>query len=134
MEENPLLEKDVLTSRNINRLIVNSISEPIIVLNSQFCYIYVNKAAEELISFTEDQLLGNNIFEMHSYLSGSSLEISCKKALEDQSYCFIEQYYPNFDAWTEFKIYPNPEGLVIYFKNISSFKKRKSFSKKLKMH
>ncbi len=131
MEENPLLEKDVLTSRNINRLIVNSISEPIIVLNSQFCYIYVNKAAEELISFTEDQLLGNNIFEMHSYLSGSSLEISCKKALEDQSYCFIEQYYPNFDAWTEFKIYPNPEGLVIYFKNISSFKKREEDALKL---
>ena len=131
MEENQFLEKNSLTKRDINRLIVNSISDPIIVLDTDFCYTYVNKAAEELISLTSDQLLGHNIFEMHPYLSGSSLEISCKKALNEQKCCFLEQYYPNFDAWTEYKIYPNPEGLVINFKNISIDKKRADEALKL---
>lgn len=131
MEENQFLEKDSLTSREINRLIVNSISDPIIVLDSQFRYRHVNKAAEKLISWSADQLLGNNIFEMHPYLSGSSLEISCKKAFKEQKHYFIEQYYPNFDAWTEYKIYPNPEGLVVNFKNISIDKKKEADALKL---
>lgn len=131
MEENQFLEKESLTERDINRLIVNSISEPIIVLDSHLCYTYVNKAAEELTGWTADQLLENNIFEMHAFLSGSSLEVSCIKALEEQEYCVLEQYYPNFDAWTEYKIYPNPEGLVIKFKNISVNKKREDNASKL---
>lgn len=129
--ENHSLEQDTLTTRDINRLIVNSISDPVIVLDCQFSYIYVNKAAEELTGWTSEQLLGNNIFEMHGYLSGSSLEISCIKALEEQEYCFIEQYYPNYDAWTEYNIYPNHEGLVIKFKNISVNKQRENDASKL---
>ena len=129
--ENQLLEKDTLTTKDINRLIVNSITDPVIVLDCQFVYIYVNNAAEELSGWSADQLLGNNIFELHPYLSGSSLEISFIKALEEQEYCFLEQYYPNFDAWTEYHIYPNPEGLVIKFKNISVDKKKEDDAIKL---
>ena len=129
--KNLSLLKDTLTTKDINSLIVNSISDPIIVLDNQLCYIYVNKAAEELSGWSADQLLGNNMFELLSYLSGSSLEISCIKALREQENCFLEQYYPNFDAWTEYNIFPNPEGLVIKFKNISVSKKREDEALKL---
>lgn len=124
MKENQFLEKHTPTNREIDRLIVNSISEPIIVLDTDFCYIHVNKAAEDLINRSTDQLLGNNIFELHPYLSGSSLEVSCITALEEQEFCILEQYYPNFDAWTEYKIFPHPQALVIKFKNISASKKK----------
>lgn len=124
MEEPSYLEKNTLSQREINKLIVNSVSDPIIVLDRQFNYIYVNQVAEELIAWSAEDLLGKNIFELHPYLSGSSLEVSLKKALAEQEYCFLEQYYPNFDAWTEYKIYPNPKGLVINFKNISVKKKK----------
>ncbi len=129
--KNQSLEKDTFTTKDINNLIVNSISDPVIVLDTQFRYIYVNKAAEIVTRWPADKLLGNNIFELHPYLSGSSLEISFKKALDEQKYCFLEQYYPSFDAWAEYKIYPNSEGLVINFKNISAEKKRKLDALKL---
>ena len=131
MEEASSLKIIPLSTREINNLIVKSIPDPVIVLDSKFRYVFVSLAAEELIGWTEEQLLGHNIFEMHSYLSGSSLEISFKKALADQEYCFLEQYYPNFDAWTEYKIYPNPKGLVINFKNISVKKKQEVEALKL---
>ena len=124
MKEPPFLDKKSLSTRDINELIVKSISDPIIVLDRNFNYIMVSREAAELITRPTDQLLGNNIFTLHPYLSGSSLEISFKKALADQNYCFLEQYYPNYDAWTQYKIYPNPDGLVIHFKNISAKKKK----------
>ena len=131
MEENQFVEYPKHTTRDINSLIVKSISDPIIVMNRDFCYIYVNKAAEKLIGRKEIELLGNNIFEFYSFLSGSSLEISCKKALTEQHYIFLEQYYPNFDAWAEFHIIPNEEGIVIHFKNITATKKRENEALKL---
>ena len=131
MEEASFIEKNPLSTREINNLIVKSIPDPVIVLDSEFRYVFVSRAAVELIGWTEEQLLGHNIFEMHSYLSGSSLEISFKKALAEQEYCFLEQYYPNFDAWTSYRIFPHHEGLVISFKNISAEKKREVEALKL---
>lgn len=131
MEENQIHTQTSFTAKDINKFIVNSISDPIIVLDRNFNYIFVNKAAEKLIRYSEDELLGNNIFEMHSYLSGSSLENSCHKALKEQEYIFLEQYYPNFDAWTEYHLYPNKEGIVISFKNVSLHKKKEIEALKL---
>jgi PAS domain S-box-containing protein len=131
MEENQIHSQTSFTAKDINKFIVNSISDPIIVLDRNFNYIFVNQGAEKLIRYSKDDLLGNNIFEMHSYLSGSSLENSCHKALKEQEYIFLEQYYPNFDAWTEYHLYPNKEGIVINFKNVSLHKKKEIEALKL---
>ena len=131
MEENVFLKKNPLSKRDIDKLIVDSLSEPIIVLDAQFCYLHVSRAAEDLIELPEEKLLGNNIFQLHPYLSGSSLETAFQKAFEDQEVHFLEQYYPNFNAWTEYKIYPNSEGLVVHFTNISASKKKEMEALKL---
>ncbi|MEO6681395.1 MAG: PAS domain S-box protein [Ginsengibacter sp.] len=122
--EDPQTVNLSFTTKDIHSLIARIVSNPIVVLDKNFRYIFINKAAEAIISISSEELLGEIIWEKYPFLSGSSLEISCRKALENQETIFLEQYYPNFDAWTEYNIHPFPNGIVMEFKNISNNKKQ----------
>ena len=123
-------ENQVLDEENY-RNIVESISEPIVTLDNDWCYTYVNKKAEYFLGQASYQsLLGKNIWNEFRDL-GSDFKEACEKAKTSGQYVYLEQYFQEYNVWIENHIYPSPSGITINFRDITERKKKEEEAHKL---
>ena len=114
------LEKN-LTSQLETSL--NSISGGFISLDTNWCYTYVNKKAAELLGREPETLIGKHIWTEFPEGIGRSFYKAYYKAMETQETIYFDDYYEPLDKWFENRIYPSPEGLTIYYTDITKQKK-----------
>lgn len=98
---------------------MNSISDGIVALNTDWCYTYVNKKAGELLGREPGSLIGKNIWTEFPEGVGLPFYKYYYKAFETQQKQEFQDYYEPFDRWYENRVYPSAKGLVIYFSDIT---------------
>lgn len=102
---------------------LNNISDGIISLDSEWRYTYMNHRASEILQRTPASLIGKQIWTEFPETKGLKLYKACHEALSTQQKQEFEEYYPPFDIWFENRIYPSPDGLTIYFSDVSERRK-----------
>ena len=103
--------------------ILDRISDGFVALDKNWCYTYMNKMAGEIVQRDPDKMIGKNMWEEFPDLVGGSFYKAYEKALREQQFVAIEEYYPPYDKWTVNYIYPSSEGLSVYFRDITKHKK-----------
>lgn len=121
LEEMPLPEKAKAQVPTMH--ILDHMSDGFVNLDLSWNYSYINEKGAALIGFPKSELIGNNIWEKFPYLINTEFYHTCHKALEENSFCKIEAYYPETDRWFATRFHPHTEGLSIYFQDITSEKK-----------
>ncbi len=99
------------------------IADAFFILDNSWCYTYLNKNAIELHNEKEEALLGNNIWNIFPELIEGEFYKSLHTAKETQQVARVEIYYPAEDKWFEDLIYPNKDGVSIYYHDITAKKK-----------
>lgn len=99
------------------------ISDGFVSLDTNWCYTYVNIKAGEFLGRTPKSLIGKHIWTEFPDGVGLPFYNAYHKAVETQETQYFEDYYEPFDKWYENRIYPSPDGLTIYFTDISNQKK-----------
>ena len=122
---NEVLDKHL----NIKTIELNSvyerISDAVIVLDNNWCYTYHNKMAYNLTKETaqlDNSLIGKNIWDTFPFIVNTALSDAYYKAMNNRESNRIEYYYTEFDMWTEQTIYPNPEGISVFLRDITEQK------------
>lgn len=92
-------------------------------INKNWEYIYLNDKAGKLIGRTPEDLIGKSLWEAFPDAVGKDFYKACHRAMQTQQYTYQEEYYPPLDEWFENHIYPSPDGVSIFFRNISDRKK-----------
>lgn len=105
------------------REIFERVTDGFIALDKDFNYTYMNKKAGELTHRDPASLLGRNIWDEFPDVVGSSTYHAFNSALKDQQYTCNTDYYAPYDLWQENHIYPSPNGLSIFVKDISERKR-----------
>ena len=103
--------------------ILERINYAFVALDKNWCLTYTNKTATVLLNRNSDELIGKNIWELFPERIALPLHKAFLEAIETQQYIFLEEYYPPSNKWFENHIYPSPEGLSIYFRDITEKKK-----------
>src|SRR5207302_146544 len=67
-------------------------------------------------------LLGKPVWAAFPEGVGVTSRRSYLRALREQVPVAIEEYYPPWNRWFEHRIYPGPDGLAIFFQDISERK------------
>lgn len=102
--------------------IFERVSDPCIALDRNLCYTYVNEKAGIILDRDPRSLIGKNIWtvfpEFHNILNHAFM-----KALEEQRYIYLKEYDVTLNSWFENHIYPSPQGIVIFFRNVTDEKK-----------
>src|SRR6056297_3424680 len=101
---------------------LNHISDGFVSLDTNWCFTYVNIKAGEILGRIPESLIGKHIWTEFPEGVGLSLYHLYNKALETQETIFFEEYFEPFDTWYENRIYPSPDGLTIYFTDITESK------------
>jgi PAS domain S-box-containing protein len=116
-------EDEARTSQEKYRILVQRISDAFVALDKNWCYTYLNEKAGELMQRNPQDLVGKNIWSEFPEAVGSVTYSSFLKAMREQVYVTCTDYYAPFDLWYENFIYPSPDGLSIFIRDISERKK-----------
>lgn len=103
--------------------IFDRITESIVALDENWCYTYVNKQAGEIFQRKPQELIGKHIWTEFPEGIDQPFYKAYYKAFTTQEYICLEEYYKPYDKWFSNHIYPSPNGLSIYFSDITIRKK-----------
>ena len=103
--------------------ILERVSDAFVALDTNWIYTYVNTKAGEIFDRKPEDLIGKHIWTEFSEAVNQPFYLACYRAMKTQKHEYIHEYYQAHDLWFENHIYPSPDGLTIYFTDITIKKK-----------
>ena len=102
-----------------NRDILESITDAFFAVDRDWRFTYVNSQAERLLDRTPGDLLGKVIWDVYPGLVGSEFETAYLQAANEGVGSNLTAFYPDHQRWYEANCYPAPNGITIYFRNVT---------------
>ncbi len=102
--------------------ILESMGDAFVALDADWRYAYMNQKAGQIFNRRPEDLLGKHIWTEFPEGIGQPFYKAYYKAVETQTPIYLEEYYPPYDRWFENRIYPSPDGLAIFFQDITERK------------
>jgi len=101
--------------------VLESMSSAFFQLDRAWRFAYVNSEAERLLGSTRVHLIGTSIWDAFPAAVGSTFEQHYRGAVASGEPVTFEAWYPPpLDAWYEVRAWPSPEGLAVYFVDITA--------------
>ena len=102
-----------------NRDILESITDAFFAVDREWRFTYVNSQADRLLDRTPGDLLGKVIWDEYPGLVGSEFEKAYFQAANLRLASNLTAFYPDHQRWYEANCYPAPNGITIYFRNVT---------------
>ncbi len=102
--------------------IFESITEAFFAVDHEWRFTYINPKAEQVLSRSQEELLGKCVWDEFPHVVGSSFEEQFRRAVAEQVSVKFEEFYQPFALWLHVRAYPYEGGLSVYFKNITERK------------
>ncbi len=99
------------------------VSDAIVSLDLDWRYTYVNERAGALFGRRPEDLVGKHIWTEFPEGVGQPFHRAYERALAEQVPMFFEDHYAPWDRWFENRVYPSPDGLSIFFHEITDRKR-----------
>ena len=99
------------------------VSDGVVALDRQWRYAYINKQAADLFGRRPEDLIGRHIWTEFPEGVGQPFHLAYERALAEQVFISMESYYRPWDRWFENRIYPSPDGVSIFFHEITERKR-----------
>lgn len=99
--------------------VLERISDAFFALDENWRFTYVNEKAALLLHRQRKELLGKVIWEEFPETATSTFFEQYHLAVRSQAAVAFADYYPPLDSWFEVHAYPSPEGLSVYFEDVS---------------
>lgn len=112
-------------SRHVLELL-DGMSDAFVSLDRQWCYRFVNRKAGQLLGRDAASLLGKHIWTEFPDGVGQPFHRAYQRAMNEGLSVQLEEYYPPFNLWFENRIQPGPDGISIFFTDITDRKLREA--------
>ncbi|OXR50332.1 hybrid sensor histidine kinase/response regulator [Pusillimonas sp. T2] len=98
---------------------LESITDAFFTLDAQWNFTYLNSQAERLLKRSREDLIGKCVWAEFPAAVGTTFEIEYRRAMVEQCPVVFEQFYAPLDLWFDVHAYPSPEGLAVYFQDLT---------------
>jgi PAS domain S-box-containing protein len=119
------ITKQVEADARLTRTLEN-MSDAFMVIDThddQWRFSFMNHHAEALLDRSRSELIGKPIWDVFPEAVGSRFQVEYERAVRTRQTVRFIEFYPPLDKWFEINAYPVPEGLAIYFHNITEHKR-----------
>ena len=103
--------------------ILESMGDAFVALDTEWRYTYMNQKAGQIFNRRPEDMIGKHIWTEFPEGIGQPFYQAYYKAAETQTPVYLEEYYPPYNRWFENRIYPSPDGLAIFFQDITERKR-----------
>jgi PAS domain S-box-containing protein len=114
---------DTTTLRSIREQAGRSldhIGDGLAILDTTGRIVYVNEQAAGATLRPRDEMLGGSLYDVFPEARGSIVEVEFGVAMETQQPRTFEVFHEGTGAWYEFRCFPAPDGLTIFFHDITA--------------
>jgi PAS domain S-box-containing protein len=95
------------------------ISDGFVMIDRDWRFAFMNREAERQTARVRDSLLGRNLWEAYPEMLGTVFEMSYRRAMDENVTVEFEAWFEPLQSWFSIRVYPAPQGLAIYFYNIT---------------
>jgi PAS domain S-box-containing protein len=103
--------------------VFDRISDAFNAFDADWNYTYVNRKAAEIVGRSPKNLISKNIWKEFPEAVGGSIYELYHRAMREQKVMRDQQYYAPLDRWFEGTVYPSPNGISVFFQDITEKKK-----------
>jgi len=114
---------ELAESKNVLEQTFERITDSFVSFDQNWNFTYVNKKAGEIFNRRPADLVGKNIWTEFPDAKQRPSYKALLQAMETQQYTYLETHHPEQDLWFENYIYPSPDGVSVFFRNISEKKR-----------
>ena len=101
------------------RSILESITDGFFTLDRDWRITHINAAGERFLNRTPGDLIGKCLWDEYPGTVGSEFEQVYRRVAAGRVRESFTARYPEIDRWYEVTAYPAPEGLTVYFRDVS---------------
>ncbi|WP_051933599.1 ATP-binding protein [Massilia sp. BSC265] len=104
---------------------LESLSDGFCAVDRDWRITYINGRALDMIAPLDKSragLVGKNLWDEFEDLHGTSVAEDCRRAMERRETVVRDFYYGRLQCWLEMRLHPSPDGLTLYFQDITQRK------------
>ncbi len=99
---------------------LDSISDGLLTLDRDWRNTYFSETGARMIGMRREDLIGRCIWDLFPDARGTRFEEGYRRAVETGRPVVFEEFYPEpLNKWFECHCYPSPEGLSVYFHDVT---------------
>lgn len=116
-------EKEIAqVKKNLEQLLCN-VNDGFFSLDKEWRFTYVNHRQGEIMSLKEEEILGQNIWELFPEAINTEAYIQLHRGMQEQEVIHCEYLFEPWNRWFETHIYPDENGVVVLCSDITELKK-----------
>jgi len=106
---------------------LNSITDGLLVLDHNWRYTYFSETGANMVGMRREDLIGKCVWDLFPHAKNTKFYECYHKAVETGETITFEEYYPDpLNKWLDCRCYPSPDGLSVYFHDITERKQSES--------
>ncbi|WP_052213726.1 PAS domain S-box protein [Belnapia sp. F-4-1] len=101
--------------------ILEAMGEAFLALDRDFRVIRINAKGLEIDGRSEEKILGRSHWELWPATVGTHVEAAYRRCMTERVPVTLENHYVTggTDLWLEIRAYPGPEGIAVFYRDIS---------------
>jgi PAS domain S-box-containing protein len=103
--------------------ILSSITDSFVSIDLNWCYTFVNPAAEKSLGKSAHELLGKSVWKVFPDAINSDMYTEFHRAVKTGKSSAFETFFNSRKKWLEVRVYPSEYGLTVYWRDITDLKK-----------
>ncbi len=103
--------------------VFDSISDAFYTLSHDWRFVLVNPRAEQMMQRQPGELVGQCVWDAFPDTLGSEVEVQFRISAAERRTVTFEVYFPPLASWFAVRVFPHPNGLAVYFQDISDRKR-----------
>jgi PAS domain S-box-containing protein len=97
-----------------------SVADGIVILDTDLRYVFLNDAAEAMLGISREAVVGQERSELFPPEALAGVLPRALEALASGQAVQYESFHPLTSSWLENRIYPSPDGVTIFFTDITA--------------
>jgi PAS domain S-box-containing protein len=102
---------------------LDSITDGFYALNKNWEVTFINKAAEQALSCTREEVMGKNLWDFFPRSREGRFYAEYERAMTERVSVHFEELYAPLGVWGSMNVYPTKDGIEVYFVDITEQKK-----------
>lgn len=115
-------EEALLVANRQTVNILESITDAFMSLDREWRLTYVNRQAAQLCQRSQEELLGQSLWDVFPDIVGSVLDQEYHRALEQQVPVTFEEFHSSLNAWFDVRLFPSVDGMSLFFLDVTDRK------------
>ncbi len=103
--------------------ILQRVADGFVAVDRDCRYRFLNESARRVMKRDPVSLIGKLMWDEFPEVRGHEFQHACEQALAEQRPVHVWNYFQPWDRWFEGRIHPSPEGLSIFFTDVTEQQK-----------